>query len=96
MINLASQWFVIEKKNAVYESIEAVLKEYEYWKQIIKNHFSKNLVMSAEDEKRFQSSNKCWICNKLFIEEDKKVTGHDHITRKYKGSAHSNSNINLK
>ena len=27
--------------------------------------------MSAEDEKRFQSSNKCWICNNFF------AAGHD-------------------
>ena len=42
--------------------------------------------MSVDDEKRFQSSNKCWICNKLFTVEDKKVRGHDHITGKYRGS----------
>ena len=59
-------------------------------------HFNKNLVMSVEDETRFQSSNKCWICNKLFTDEDKKVRYYDHITGKYRGSAHSNCNINLK
>ena len=52
--------------------------------------------MSVEDEEKFQLSNKCWICNKLFTEEDKKVRDHDHITGKYRDSAHSNCNINLK
>ena len=52
--------------------------------------------MSVEDEKRFQSSNKCWICNKLFTDEDKKVRDHDHITGRYRGSPHSDCNINLK
>ena len=52
--------------------------------------------MSAEDGKRFQLSNKCWICNKLFTNEDKKITDHDHITGKYRGSAYSNCNINLR
>ena len=52
--------------------------------------------MSVEDEKRFGSSNKCWICNKLFIDEDKKVRDHDHITGKYRGSAQSDCNNNLK
>ena len=28
--------------------------------------------MSVKDKEKFQSSNKCWICNKLFTEEDKK------------------------
>ena len=29
--------------------------------------------MSVEDEERFQSSNKCWICDKLFDVGDNKV-----------------------
>ena len=62
----------------------------------MKEHFSKNSIISEEDKKRFQSSNKCWICNKLFTDEDKKVRDHDHIKGKYKGSAHSDCNINLK
>ena len=59
-------------------------------------YFNKNFIMSVEDEKRFQSSNKCWICNKLFTDEDKKVRDHDHITGRYRGSPHSDCNINLK
>ena len=59
-------------------------------------HFNKNLVVSFEDEKRFQSSNKCWICNRLFTDEDKKVRDHDHISGRYGGPAHSHCNINLK
>ena len=62
-------------------------------KKRIKN---KNLIMSVEDERRFKSSNKCWICKKLFTDEDKKVKDHDHIKGKYRGSAHLNCNINLK
>ena len=49
--------------------------------------------MSVEDEKRFQSSNKCWICNKLFT--IKKVIDHDHITGRYRSFVHSDCNINL-
>ena len=52
--------------------------------------------MSAKDEERFQSSNKCWICLKLFDVGDKKVRDHCHITGKYRGSAHWSCNINLK
>ena len=49
---------------------------------MIKKHFNKNLVMSEEDEQRFQSSNKCWICDKLFDVGDNKVRDHCHETRK--------------
>ena len=39
--------------------------------------------MSAEDERSFNSSNKCWICNKLFAAGENKLRGHDHVTGKY-------------
>ena len=53
--------------------------------------------MSVEDdEKSFESSNIWLICNKLFAAEDNKVRQHDHVTGKYRGSAHWDCNINLK
>ena len=67
-----------------------------YCKRLIKSHFNKNLTMPAEDEERFQSSNKFWICNKLFDAKDNKVRGHDHVTGKCRGFLHWNCNVNLK
>ena len=52
--------------------------------------------MSAEDEQRFQLSNICWICNKLFDAGDNKVRDHCHITVKYRGSVNWCCNNNLK
>ena len=49
--------------------------------EVIKKHFNKNLIMSAGEE-RFQLSNSCWICNKLFNVGDDKVRDHCHITGK--------------
>ena len=56
-------------KNVVCKFMEAILEGYKYCKTVMKNHFNKNLFMSVEDEK-FQSSNECWIRNKLFKNED--------------------------
>ena len=74
---------------------KAILEEY-YCQKIIKKHFNKTLIISVADERRFQWSNKCWICNKSFTDEDKKAKDFDHITERYWGSPHSNSNTNLK
>ena len=52
--------------------------------------------MSVEDEERFQSRNKSWIFNKLFVAGNMKVKDHDNITGKYRGSAHQDCNNNLK
>ena len=65
--NKFSEKVVLYKEiNAVYRFIEAILNEYEYCRRMIKKHFNKNLIMSAEDEEKFQLTNSCWICDKLF------------------------------
>ena len=51
--------------------------------------------MPEKDDQRFQSSNKCWICDELFHVGDNTVRDHFHITRKYKTSVHWSCNIIL-
>ena len=41
---------VFRGENAAYEFIEAILKEYEYCKKVMKKHFNKNLIMTEEEE----------------------------------------------
>ena len=55
----------------------------------MKKHFNKNLIVSEEEDKQFQSSNMCWICEKLI---DEKVKDHCHITRKFRDAAHWSCN----
>ena len=62
----------------------------------MKKHFNKNLIMFAKEEERFQLTNSCWICDKLFDVGDDKVRGHCHMTGKYRGATHWSCNINLK
>ena len=62
-------------------------------KKEMKKQFNKNLIMTEEEE--FQSSNICWICEKLIDDDDEKVKDHCQISRKYRGSAHWNCSINL-
>ena len=58
----------------------------------MKKHFTKNLIMTEEEE-QFQSSNIGWICKQLV--DDEKVRDHCHITGKLRGVAHQSCNINL-
>ena len=62
---------------------------------MIKRHFGKTLIMSAEEEERFQLTNICWICDKLFDVGDDKVRDNCQMTGKYRGAAHWSSNINV-
>ena len=53
----------------------------------MKEHFNKYLIISEEEE-QFQSSNTCWICEKLIDDDDEEVRDHCHITGKFRGAAH--------
>ena len=79
-------------KNAV-KFIKSFVNEYNYCKIIIKC-FNKNLIMSAEENDRFELTNICRICDGLI--DHNKVRDHCHITGIFRGAAHYSSNINLK
>ena len=83
-------------KDCVNKFIAMMLEEYEYCSNVMKEYFNKKLIMSAEEEEIFQSSNKCWICNKLFDLVDEKVRDHCHISGKFRGAVHFSCNANLK
>ena len=84
---------IFRGKNAVFNSFEAIFKEYECCNKVMTKHSNKNLVMSKEEEKGFQSSNTCCICEKRIDDYGEKVRGHYHITGKFKGAAHWSCNI---
>ena len=86
---------VFRGENAAYEFIEAVLKEFEHCKKVMKKHFNKTLIMSKEEEEQFQLSNPCWICEKLIDNDDQKVRDHCHVTGKFRDEAHWSYNITI-
>ena len=77
--------FFTEGKNEFIRVIETILEEYDLCtqkKKEKKNYFNNNLVMALEDEQGFQSSNRCWICDKLSNVGNNKVRDHCHINSK--------------
>ena len=52
--------------------LKQFLKSMNTVKKWQKNNFNKNMIMSEEEE-QFQSSNTCWICEKLIDDDDEKV-----------------------
>ena len=71
-----------------------ILKEYQYCKKVMEKHFNKNLIMSEEEE-QFQSSNTCWISEKLIDDDDEKVRDHCHVTGKFRGAVHWSCSLQL-
>ena len=86
---------VFRGENAAYDFVKAIFKEYQYWKKNNEKTLEQNLIMSEKEEEQFQSSNICWICEKLIDDDNEKVGNHCHLTGKFRGAAHWSCNINL-
>ena len=75
-------------KNAVYRFMEKMLEEVKHCKSIMKNEFNKELIITRDDEEKFQKSIECHACNKKYDDKDVRVRNHCCITGRYLGSAH--------
>jgi len=64
------------------------------WNDIEKVRSSevKSMIMTEDDKIDFGNATECWICQKDFTEEDKKVRDHCHFTGKYRAAAHQECN----
>ena len=63
-------------------------KESKNCNDVLKKHFNKELAMTNEDNEDFENSNKCRICDNIYVRGKVKVRNHYCITGKYRGSAH--------
>ena len=48
--------------------------------KVIKKHFNKELVMAKEDNEDLKNSNKFWVCDNDYVENDVKIRDYCHIT----------------
>ena len=81
-------------KDAIYNFINIMIEKSKYWSEVIKKHFNKVLLTTKEDNEGCKNSNKCYICDNDYVDDDVKVIDHCHITGKCTGSAHIISVLN--
>ena len=82
-------------ENYAENFLRNLLKENEEIQQIIKTQFHEKMKITQEQEREFQRSTKCYICEKNFTKKSIKVRDHCHITGKYRGPAHKVCNLQL-
>ena len=95
MIDLRNLLSLRKGEDAVYNFNNSMVEESRFCTDMMRKHFTKELVMAKEGDEGFENSTKCWICDNVYVGGDVKVTDC-HVTGKYKGSARRDHNINVK
>jgi hypothetical protein len=90
--DLVSFTAVNESDDVARIFMDELEKDVKRWYERTK--FPKDMIFSDHDEKLFNESDVCHICN-TELDEDK-VRDHCHITGKFRGAAHNECNINYK
>ena len=80
-------------EDCIQKFIMKMLSEVKDCQRIVREQFQKPLVMTEKNERDFQNSTKCHICERKFTPSKQKVRDHCHITGKYRGAAHSDCNL---
>ena len=62
MISLVRLFKIYLREDAVYSLISSMIKQSKFCNDVIKKHFSKELLMTKVDNETFKISTKCWIC----------------------------------
>ena len=75
-------------EDAIYNVISSMTEESKYCNDIMKKHFSKELVIIKDGHEAFKNSAKCWIWNNYYVDNGVKVRDHCYITGKYRGSTY--------
>ena len=70
------------------EDIKNIFKQFNFSKKM--------LPLTTQEQTEFIKAKICWICQKRFKENDKKVRDHDHFTGKFRGAAHNPCNLQFK
>ena len=90
-------------EDCIEKFILKMLSEVEDCQRIVRDRFQKPLFMTSQNERDFQNSTVCHICERSFKAKDllihddgdimNKVRDHCHITGKYRGASHRDCNL---
>ena len=56
-----------------------MIKESKYCSEVMKKHCNKELVTFKRDDEDLENATNCWICDKVYDDDDVKVKDHCHI-----------------
>ena len=84
-------------EDCIQKFIMKMLSEVEDCQRIVRERFQKPLNMTVQNERDFQNSTVCHICERRFkqatLDDGNKVRDHCHITGEYRGAAHRDCNL---
>ena len=69
-------------EDVAHNFINSMIAESKYCSDAMKEHFSKELVMTKEDDGDFENPTKCWIYENVYVDGD--VKARDNLSHHWK------------
>ena len=85
---------IFKGEKCVNKFIKLVINQNKRIKEIISNHFNKELIVTSQDEEIYNNSQICSICREELNTD--KVRSYCHITGKFRRAAQNQCNLKLK
>ena len=83
-------------KDAISKFFEALFEEEKEIIEHMKNFKKTDMIMNKTQIDEYKVAKKCYICDGVFTDDNKKVRDHCHVSGKYRGAAHNECNLQLK
>lgn len=83
-------------ENSIEKFFEAIFEEEKIIMKHMKNFRKSIPILNKKQEREYQASEICYICQNNFTKDNKKVRDHCHISEVYRGAACNRCNLKLK
>jgi len=89
-------WKLYRGENAIYKFFESIFEEEKEIRAQLNKFKCSKPNLTIEENKVYESSKSCYICNSSFSDKNIKVRDHNHITGGFRGAACDNCNKHLR
>ena len=93
---LSKPFRMFRGKDAITKFFEALCEEEEEIIEHMKKFNRTDIIMTKTRCQEYKLTKNCYVCGGVFMEDNKKVRDHCHVSGKYRGASHDKCNLKLR
>src|SRR6266536_194432 len=93
---LSKPFKMFRGRDAIPTFFKSLFQEEEEIIKHMKTFKKTDMIMTLAERGEYNLATKCYLCDDIFTEDNKKIRDHCHVSGKYRGAAHEKCNLQLK